>query len=83
MATGKIDAVVCFVGLFIGTWVFMLSFGWIEAIYNQNQLGSEKLHELWSVEFGTVTAALVIAAVLVFYLLENRFLFTAKKKIKP
>ncbi len=71
MATGKIDALVCFVALFIGTWLFMLCFDWLEPIYNQNQFGTAKLHELWSVAFGTVTAALTLLAVIIFYFLER------------
>ncbi len=71
MATGKIDALICFVALFLGTWVFMLAYDHVKGIYQLSQLTSEKLHELWSFEYGTVSAIVVIVALLIFYILEK------------
>ncbi len=71
MATGKIDAMVCFMALFIGTWLFMFSFDVLQNTYQRSHLGDMKLHELWSLDFGTMVAAVVLVAVVVFYLIEK------------
>ncbi len=71
MATGKLDALLCFLGLFVGTWLFILLFAWLEPVYNHSHWGAIKLDELWSWQPGSVVAALVVLAVSLFYGLEK------------
>ncbi len=71
MATGKLDALLCFVGLFVGTWLFILLYAWLEPLYNHSHWGAITLDELWSWQPGTVVAVVVLLAVGVFCGLEK------------
>ena len=50
MASGKIYALYCFVGLFIGSVLFSLSFIWIESFYNSTHLSGDDLSTVLSIQ---------------------------------
>jgi len=67
MATGKADALLCFVGLFAGTWIFVLGFAGLESLYQANHLTTDRLPELLSLSFGTVVLLIIAVAIAAFY----------------
>ena len=69
LMTGRLDAVVFFVGLFIGTFVFASFFGQLDALTTAGEsTAGDRLPELLGLPEWLVLVALVAAAVGVFYL---------------
>ena len=54
MASGKIDALYCFVGLFVGSILFSSSFTWLESFYNSTQLSEGHLSAVLSIQTGAL-----------------------------
>lgn len=71
MASGKIDALYCFVGLFIGSFLFSVSFAWIESFYNSTHLSEGQLSEVLSIQTSTLVFLLILVAVAGFALSEK------------
>jgi len=71
MASGKIDALYCFVGLFIGSVLFSLSFTWIESFYSSTHLSEDHLSAVLSIQTSTLIFLLVLVAVAGFALSEK------------
>ena len=76
MASGKIDALYCFVGLFVGSILFSSSFTWLESFYNSTQLSEGHLSAVLSIQTGVLVFLLILIAVAGFALsekLESRY----------
>jgi len=76
MASGKIDALYCFVGLFVGSVLFSSSFTWLESFYNSTQLSEGHLSAVLSIQTGALIFLLILIAVAGFALsekLESRY----------
>ena len=76
MASGKIDALYCFVGLFVGSILFSSSFTWLESFYNSTQLSEGHLSAVLSIQTGALIFLLILIAVAGFALsekLESRY----------
>lgn len=76
MASGKIDALYCFGGLFVGSILFSLSFTWLESFYNSTQLSEGHLSAVLSIQTGALIFLLILIAVAGFALsekLESRY----------
>jgi hypothetical protein len=76
MASGKIDALYCFGGLFVGSILFSLSFTWLESFYNSTHLSEDHLSAVLSIQTGTLIFLLILIAVAGFALsekLESRY----------
>lgn len=71
MATGKTDALYCFIGLFVGSWLFSLSFSVIESLYSSTQLTDDHLSQLLNVQAGTIIFAIIVIAIAGFWLSEK------------
>ena len=71
MATGKTDALYCFIGLFVGSWLFSLSFSVIESFYSSTQLTDDHLSQLLNVQTGTIIFAIIVIAIAGFWLSEK------------
>ncbi|WP_395373513.1 YeeE/YedE thiosulfate transporter family protein [Marinicella sp. W31] len=71
MATGKLDALLCFLGLFVGTWLFVAAFNVFESLYRDHHLATDKLPELLSLPFGTVVMLIIAVAIGGFYISEK------------
>jgi len=71
MASGKIDALYCFVGLFVGSILFSLSFTWLESFYNSTQLSEGHLSAVLSIQTGVLVFLLILIAVAGFALSEK------------
>ena len=71
MATGKLDAAVCFAGLFVGTWFFAFGFDWFESLYHAAHMTGDRLPQLLSLQFGTVVMLVIILALAGFYVAEK------------
>lgn len=69
LMTGRLDALVFFAGLLIGTFMFAGMFPWLDALTTAGELKSgDRLPEVLGIPEGWVLGALVAAAVGVFYL---------------
>lgn len=76
MASGKIDALYCFGGLFVGSILFSLSFTRLESFYNSTQLSEGHLSAVLSIQTGALIFLLILIAVAGFALsekLESRY----------
>lgn len=71
MATGKTDALYCFIGLFVGSWLFSLIFGVIESFYSSTQLIDDHLSQLLNVQTGTIIFTVIAIAIAGFWLSEK------------
>lgn len=59
MATGKLDALSSFFGLFLGSWLFVLLWDDIESFYLSTPLGSQTLNTWLDIDFGTIVFMIV------------------------
>ena len=76
IASGKIDALICFVGLFIGSWIFVESFSWIESFYQSTHVEVDYLPQVLSLQTGTLVFLIILVAVAGFAFsekLESRY----------
>lgn len=71
MATAKLDALICFGGLFLGTWLFILFFGEIEFFYNSSHLSADKLSDILSMNPVVVMFLISFIAIACFYFCEK------------
>ena len=77
-AIGKIDAIVFLGGVFIGIFLFGLSFPLLEDFYKSGALGSIKIYDVLGISAGMFVFLLILFAVVSFY-------FTARiqRNVKP
>ena len=69
LMTGRLDALVFFAGLLIGTFMFAGMFPWLDALTTAGELkAGDRLPDVLGIPEGWVLGALVAAAVGVFYL---------------
>jgi len=76
MASGKIDAFYCFVGLFVGSLLFNSSFKWLESFYTSTRLSEGHLSVVLSIQTGALIFLVILIAVVGFALsekLESRY----------
>ena len=76
MASGKIDAFYCFVGLFVGSLLFSSSFKWLESFYTSTRLSEGHLSVVLSIQTGALIFLVILIAVVGFALsekLESRY----------
>ena len=71
MASGKIDALYCFVGLFVGSFLFSESFAWIEAFYSSTHLSESHLSKALTIQTSTLIFLVILVAVAGFALSEK------------
>ena len=71
MATAKLDALVCFVGLFLGAWIFVLFFDEIESLYIAGHLPLDKLTDVFALSQASVMFLISLVALLCFYYSEK------------
>jgi len=71
MATGKTDALYCFVGLFAGSWIFSLIFDLIQSFYASTRLIDDHLAQVLNVRTGTVIFTIIVVAIAGFWLSEK------------
>jgi len=71
MASGKIDALYCFAGLFIGSFLFSANYAWIESFYSSTHLSEDYLPEALSIQTSTLVFLLILVAVAGFALSEK------------
>ena len=71
MATGKIDAFYCFIGLFVGSWLFSLSYHLIESFYSSTRLTDNHLSQVLNVSTGSIIFAITLIAIAGFWLAEK------------
>jgi hypothetical protein len=67
IATGKIDALFSFIGLFLGTLLFALVYDFIEIFYYSTKIELNTLPQLFSVEFATMVLIITGSAIAAFY----------------
>ena len=75
-ATGRIDGMVCALGILAGTLTFAGLFPWLQALYLAGSGGELTLPQFLGLPYGLVTAAVVVMALGGFYgasLIERRF----------
>ena len=77
-AIGKLDALAFIGGVFIGIFIFGLSFPYIEDFYKSGALGSVKIYDVLGISAGMFVFLVIIFAVVSFY-------FTAliQRRVKP
>jgi len=69
LMTGRLDALVFFGGLFLGTYVFAGAFPWLESLTTAGEFkGGDRLPQALGIPEGLLLAILVAAAVGVFFL---------------
>ena len=71
MASGKIDAFYCFVGLFVGSLLFNSSFKWLESFYTSTRLSEGHLSVVLSIQTGALIFLVILIAVVGFALSEK------------
>ena len=71
MATGKLDALLCFLGLFLGTWIFVMVFDVLESFYHASHLAADRLPQWLSLSFGTTVMLIIAIALVGFYISEK------------
>lgn len=71
MASGKIDALFSFIGLFLGTLLFAFVYDLIETFYYSTKIELNTLPQLFSVEFGTMALIVTGLAITAFYFAEQ------------
>jgi hypothetical protein len=71
MASGKIDALYCFVGLFIGSIIFSTSFTLIESFYSSTHLADDHLADVLSIQASTLVFLVILVAIGGFALSEK------------
>ena len=71
MATGKTDALYCFIGLFIGSWIFSLAFSLIESFYSSTQLADDHLSQVLNLQTGSIVFGIIVIAIAAFWLSEK------------
>jgi len=71
MATGKRDALYCFAGLFLGSWLFSLVFDWIALFYQSGHLAEDHLSQVLNVQSQLIIFAIVVIAIIAFWLAEK------------
>lgn len=68
MVTGRLDALLFFAGLLIGTWMFAGVFDWIEPWTQAGEYtGGDRLPQALGVAEGWVVLAMIAAAVVIFF----------------
>ena len=75
-ATGRIDGMVCVLGIVTGTFTFALAFPWLQDFYLAGSAGDVTLPQLLNLPDGVVVAAVVAMALGAFHvatLIERRF----------
>ena len=75
-ATGRIDGMVCVLGIVTGTFTFALAFPWLQDFYLAGSAGDVTLPDLLGLPHGVVVAAVVAMALAAFRratLIERRF----------
>ena len=75
-ATGRIDGMVCVLGIVTGTFTFALAFPWLQDFYLAGSAGDLTLPDLLGLPHGVVVAAVVAMALAAFRratLIEKRF----------
>lgn len=70
-AIGKIDAMVFIGGSLIGIFFFGETYSWWEELYNKSFVGSPKLSDVLNVKDGVLAFAIVVIAMLMFWLGEK------------
>ena len=70
MATGKLDALVSFLGLFVGSLIFVLLFDWIVDFYQMTHLQDDHFTQFFGIEFGTSVFIVICIALFGFLLAE-------------
>ncbi len=70
-AIGKIDAMVFIGGSLIGILIFGETYSWWEELYNKSFLGSPKLSTVLNVKDGVIALAVVVMALVMFWLGEK------------
>ena len=76
VATGRIDGMVCALGILAGTLTFAGLFPWLQALYLAGSGGELTLPQFLGLPYGVVTAGVVVMALGGFYgasLIERRF----------
>jgi uncharacterized membrane protein YedE/YeeE len=71
MASGKIDAIFSFIGLFLGTLLFAFVYDPIETFYYSTKIELNTLPQLFSLEFGTMVLIVTGLAITAFYFAEQ------------
>ena len=71
MATGKLDALSCFIGLFIGAWIFVLAYEFITPLYFSGHLVNDNLTDVFALQETMVMLAITVIAIACFYFSEK------------
>ena len=71
MASGKSDAFISFLGIFVGTWIFALAYDWIEDFYFSTKIEADTLPQLFSVDVNLVIFGIIFIAIAAFYASER------------
>lgn len=71
MASGKIDAIYSFIGLFVGAFVFSLVFQWIEPFYNSTRLETPSISQVLDLKQTSVITIAISLALIGFYVSEK------------
>lgn len=71
MATGKLDALISFFGLVIGSLIFALLFDWIAEFYQSTHLQEDHFTQVFGIEFSTSVFIVICLAVLGFVVAET------------
>ena len=77
-ASGKLDAITFLIGALFGSYVFNLSYPWIEPWYNWGDMGVSFIYSELGFEFTDFALLVTVAAVIAFWiaeLIEERFDF--------
>lgn len=71
MATGKIDALSCFIGLFIGAWFFILVYEFIAPLYFSGHFVNDNLTDVFALRETVVMLLITVIAITGFYFSEK------------
>lgn len=71
MASGKIDAIYSFAGLFVGAFVFSLVFQWVEPLFNSTQLETSSLSQVLDLKQATLVTVAISLALAGFFVAEK------------
>lgn len=68
ISSGRLDALVFFVGMFLGVWLFAGGYPWIESFYMSSAMERVTLWELFGISKELMAAIIVVFALVAFYI---------------
>lgn len=79
-AAGRIDGMLAYVGVMLGTLVFGAFWPWLEAFYQSGAMGSVRLDQVFGLPFAVVALGVVAMAVGAFVAVEKLEAFLASRR---